>query len=83
MTRAGSVALLAATGFAPEEWLAHTVDGLRIPESVLHLWAADVDVRVVPIAIGTFVLVIGLPVAETSLTATPRDSPETSRPVAL
>ena len=44
--------LLAATGFAPEEWLARTVNGLHIPESVLHLWAAGVDVRAVPIALG-------------------------------
>jgi adenylate cyclase len=52
--------LLAVTGFAPEEWLAHTVHGLHIPESVLHLWSAGVDVRVVPIAIGMAVIAIGL-----------------------
>jgi TolB-like protein/tetratricopeptide (TPR) repeat protein len=52
--------LLAATGFAPEEWLAHTVRGLHIPESVLHLWAAGIDVRVVPIAIGVAVIAIGM-----------------------
>lgn len=52
--------LLAATGFAPEEWLAHAVDGLRIHENVLHLWATNVDVRVVPIAIGMAVIGIGL-----------------------
>jgi adenylate cyclase len=52
--------LLALTGFAPEEWLAHTVHGLHIPDSVLHLWAAGVDVRAVPIAIGMAVIAIGL-----------------------
>ena len=45
-------AILVATGFAPEEWLAHTVHGLHIPKDMLHLWAAGVDVRVVPIAVG-------------------------------
>ena len=53
-------ALLAATGFAPEEWFAHTVHGLHISESVLHLWGVGVDVRVVPIAIGVAVVSIGL-----------------------
>lgn len=52
--------LLALTGFAPEEWLAHTVHGLHIPESVLHLWAAGIDVRVIPIGIGMAVIAIGL-----------------------
>jgi len=52
--------LLAVTGFAPEEWLARAVDGLHAPESVLHLWAAGVDVRVVPIAIGVAVVAIAL-----------------------
>jgi hypothetical protein len=47
--------LLALTGFAPEEWVAHTVRGLRIPDSALHLWTTNVDVRVVPIAIGVVI----------------------------
>ena len=52
--------LLALTGFAPEEWFAHTVRDLHIPENVLHLWAAGIDVRVVPIAIGVIAVAIGL-----------------------
>jgi adenylate cyclase len=52
--------LLALTGLAPEEWLAHTVHELHIPESVLHLWAAGIDVRVVPVAIGMAVIAIAL-----------------------
>jgi hypothetical protein len=44
--------LLAATGFAPEEWVARTVNGLDIPESVLHFWATRVDVRIVSVALG-------------------------------
>ncbi len=52
--------LLAVTGFAPEEWLAHTVHGLHIPENVLHLWAAGVDVRIVAVMVGMSVAVFGL-----------------------
>jgi adenylate cyclase len=52
--------LLAATGFAPEEWFAQTVHGLHIPESVLHLWTVGVDVRVIPIAVGMAIIAIGV-----------------------
>src|SRR5579863_5292305 len=52
--------LLSLTGFVPEEWVAHVVHGLRMPDTVLHLWSADVDVRVVPIAIGVAVVAITL-----------------------
>jgi adenylate cyclase len=52
--------LLSLTGFVPEEWVAHAVHGLRMPDSVLHLWSAGVDVRVVPIAIGVAVVAIAL-----------------------
>ena len=49
--------LLAATGFAPEEWFAHTVHGLRIPENILHLWDSGIDIRVVPIGLGVAFIV--------------------------
>ncbi len=52
--------LLSLTGFVPEEWVAHTVHGLHIPDSVLHLWSAGVDVRVVPIAIGVAVVAVAV-----------------------
>jgi hypothetical protein len=52
--------LLSLTGFVPEEWVARTVHGLRMPDSILHLWSAGVDVRVVPIAIGVSVVAIAL-----------------------
>jgi hypothetical protein len=52
--------LLAVTGFAPEEWLAHTVHELHISENVLHLWAAGIDVRVVAVMVGTAIAVFGL-----------------------
>ncbi len=52
--------LLAVTGFAPEEWLARAVEGLHVPDNVLHLWAAGVDVRVVPIAVGVAIIGVGL-----------------------
>jgi adenylate cyclase len=49
--------LLAATGFAPEEWLARTVHGLHVPEDVLRLWPAGIDMRVVPISLGVAFIV--------------------------
>jgi len=52
--------LLAMTGFAPEEWLARAINGLHVPDNVLHLWAAGVDVRMVPITIGVVVIAIAL-----------------------
>ncbi len=71
--------LLAATGFAPEEWLARTVHGLHIPESVLHLWAAGVDVRVVPIAIGVVVIAVGLLRQHQALLLAPSSGPPVPR----
>ncbi|HTW72415.1 MAG TPA: tetratricopeptide repeat protein [Acetobacteraceae bacterium] len=49
--------LLAATGFAPEEWFARAVDRLHISEDTLHLWHVGVDLRLVPIALGVVVIV--------------------------
>jgi adenylate cyclase len=49
--------LIAATGFAPEEWFARTVERLHIPENALHLWSAGVDVRVLPIGLGVAFIV--------------------------
>ena len=49
--------LIAATGFAPEEWFARTVEHLHLPENVLHLWNAGIDVRVLPIALGVAFIV--------------------------
>jgi adenylate cyclase len=50
-------ALIAATGFAPEEWFARTVEHLQIPAKALHLWNAGIDVRVLPIGIGVAFIV--------------------------
>jgi TolB-like protein len=44
--------LIAATGFAPEEWFARTVEQLNLPENVLHLWSTGIDVRTMPIGLG-------------------------------
>jgi hypothetical protein len=52
--------LLSLTGFVPEEWVAHTVHGLHMPDSILHQWSAGVNVRVVPIAIGVAAVAITL-----------------------
>ena len=40
-------AILAATGFVPEEWLAPPMAGLRIMTNSLRLWAAGIDPRLV------------------------------------
>jgi TolB-like protein len=50
-------AILALTGFAPEEWLARTVDTLHISPAVLHLWNAGIDIRLVPICVGVAFIV--------------------------
>jgi hypothetical protein len=52
--------LLAATGFAPEDWLAHTVHGLHIPDNILHLLPAGLDARIVPVAVGMAVIALAL-----------------------
>jgi adenylate cyclase len=49
--------LIAATGFAPEEWFARTVEHLHLPENALHLWNAGIDVRVLPISVGVAFIV--------------------------
>ena len=49
--------LIAATGFAPEEWLARTVEHLHVPENALHLWSSGIDVRVLPIGLGVAFIV--------------------------
>jgi adenylate cyclase len=53
-------AIVALTGFAPEEWLGRAVHDLHISDNALHLWSAGIDVRVVPITIGVAVVAIAL-----------------------
>jgi hypothetical protein len=55
----GGVAI-SLTGLAPEHWLAQLFDLLNIHESVLHLWAAGIDVRVIPVTVGIGIICIGL-----------------------
>jgi pimeloyl-ACP methyl ester carboxylesterase len=50
-------AILTLTGFAPEEWLARVVHTTHVPEGVLHLWAAGIDVRAVIVVIGMTIIV--------------------------
>jgi adenylate cyclase len=50
--------VLAATGVAPEHWMARLVHGLNIPTEALHLWAAEIDFRWVLLVSG-LTLVIG------------------------
>jgi len=50
--------IVAATGVAPEHWMAHLVQDLNIPADALHLWAAEIDLRWVLLAAG-LTLVVG------------------------
>jgi adenylate cyclase len=50
--------IVAATGVAPEHWLAHLVQALHIPADALHLWAAEIDLRWLSVGAG-LALVVG------------------------
>src|SRR5262245_32498571 len=45
-------AILAGTGAAPEHWLAHMFDKLHLPADALHLWIANIDLRIILAATG-------------------------------
>jgi TolB-like protein len=45
-------AILAATGAAPEHWLADLFHDVHLPTEALHLWTAGVDLRVVLAGLG-------------------------------
>ncbi len=74
--------LLALTGLAPEEWLARAIDRLHVPDNILHLWTAGIDVRVVPIAIGMTVIAIGL-LRQRRVTAFASAAPSLGAPAGL
>jgi hypothetical protein len=50
--------IVAATGVAPEHWLADLVHALHIPADALHLWAAEIDLRWLSVGTG-LALVVG------------------------
>ena len=50
--------VVAATGVAPDHWMAHLVKELHIPADALHLWAAKIDLRWVLLGTG-LTLVVG------------------------
>jgi adenylate cyclase len=50
--------VVAATGVAPEHWMANLVYALNIPTGALHLWAAGIDFRWVLLVAG-LTLVVG------------------------
>jgi pimeloyl-ACP methyl ester carboxylesterase len=50
-------AIVTLTGFAPEEWLARVVHATHLPEDMLHLWSADIDLRTVAVVVGVAVIV--------------------------
>jgi adenylate cyclase len=45
-------AILAATGVAPEHWLANLLHDAHLPTDALHLWAAGIDLRMVLAGLG-------------------------------
>jgi adenylate cyclase len=49
-------AILAATGAAPDHWLAHAFQKLHLPADALHLWVANIDLRVVLAALGLLLI---------------------------
>ena len=50
--------VVAATGVAPDHWMAHLVHVLHLPADVLHLWASGIDPRWVLLGAG-LTLVVG------------------------
>jgi TolB-like protein len=50
--------IVAATGVAPDHWMAHLVQVLHLPADALHLWAAGIDPRWVLLGAG-LALVVG------------------------
>ncbi len=50
-------AILAATGAAPEHWLADLFHEVHLPTDALHLWTADIDLRMVLAGLGLALIV--------------------------
>ena len=51
-------AILAATGAAPEHWLADLFHDVHLPEGALHLWGAGIDLRMLLAGLG-LILIVG------------------------
>jgi len=49
-------AILAATGAAPEHWLADLFHDVHLPEEALHLWTAGIDLRMVLAGLGLLLI---------------------------
>ncbi len=49
-------AILAATGAAPDHWLAHLFHKLHLPADALHLWVANIDLRVILAGMGLMLI---------------------------
>ena len=49
--------IVAATGVAPDHWMAHLVQDLHLPPGALHLWSAGIDLRWVALGIGLTLIV--------------------------
>jgi adenylate cyclase len=50
--------VVAATGVAPDHWMAHIIDDLHVPSEALHLWSAGIDLRWAFLGLG-LTLVVG------------------------
>jgi len=49
-------AILAGTGAAPDHWLANLFQSLHLPTDALHLWVANIDLRVVLAGMGLLLI---------------------------
>ena len=49
--------IVAATGVAPEHWMARLLDGLHLPGDALHLWSSQIDLRWILLGLGLTLIV--------------------------
>ena len=49
--------IVAATGVAPDHWMARLLDGLHLPGDALHLWSSQIDLRWVLLGLGLTLIV--------------------------
>lgn len=49
-------AILAGTGAAPDHWLAHLFQRLHLPADALHLWVANIDLRILLAGMGLLLI---------------------------
>lgn len=69
--------IVAATGVAPDHWMADLVNDLHIPEDALHLWNTGIDARWLAVGFGLALVVGDIAWRRTrAISATVPSSPE-------